>query len=98
MGYKILESENGLVALQILREHDYNIDLIITDLIMPEMDGIELYNEIQKLKPDIKFLFISGYTDETLSEIGVKINKIKFLRKPFNIKEISSEIRKILEK
>ncbi len=96
LGYNIKEAENGLEALQILEENNFNFDLIISDLIMPEMDGYDFYKELQKRKPDIKFLFISGYTDDTLDEIGIKLNKINFLKKPFNISELSNKIQQLL--
>ena len=97
LGYSVLEASNGMEALQILEEKKYNIDLIISDLIMPEMDGNDLYREVQKKNPLIKFLFISGYTDDVLSEIGISIKNLNFLKKPFNIKDIAIKIKEILK-
>ncbi len=96
LGYKVSLASNGQEALETLEKNNYDFDLIISDIIMPEMDGYELYSKIQSLKPSVKFIFTTGYSDEALKELGVKLKKINFLKKPFTLKELSLKIREVL--
>ena len=95
--YDILEASNGLEALEIVRRNKLKLDLLITDVIMPEMGGKELAEELVKFMPGIKILFTSGYTDNHIVRSGRLDQGINFLQKPFSIKEISKKIRYILE-
>ena len=95
--YDILEASNGLEALEIVRRNKLKLDLLITDVIMPEMGGKELAEEIVKFMPGIKILFTSGYTDNHIVRSGRLDQGINFLQKPFSIKEFSKKIRYILE-
>ena len=65
-GYRLFEAENGKKALSLIENNGTEIDLLITDMIMPEMNGMDLADQLKKLKPDIKVLFISGYTENQL--------------------------------
>ena len=96
LGYKVQDAENGKEAIEILKRENYDFDLVISDIIMPEMDGYEMYREIKKINPNTKFLFITGYSENALHEYGQEFTNVKFLKKPFNIKELAFEIRKIL--
>lgn len=95
--YNTFEACNGLEALEIVRRNKLKLDLLITDVIMPEMGGKELAEEIVKFVPGIKILFTSGYTDNHIVRSGRLDQGINFLQKPFSIKEISKKIRYILE-
>jgi PAS domain S-box-containing protein len=95
--YNTFEACNGLEALEIVRRDKLKLDLLITDVIMPEMGGKELAEEIVKFVPGIKILFTSGYTDNHIVRSGRLDQGINFLQKPFSIKEISKKIRYILE-
>ena len=96
--YNIVEASNGVEALDLIKQrHDLKIDLLITDVIMPEMGGKELAEEIVKIVPGIKILFTSGYTDNHIVRSGRLDNGINFLQKPFTIKDISKKIRNIVE-
>ena len=95
--YNILEASNGLEAIEIVRRNNLKLDLLITDVIMPEMGGKELAEELVKFMPGIKILFTSGYTDNHIVRSGRLDQGINFLQKPFSIKEISKKIRYILE-
>ena len=96
LGYHVFEAEDGLKALHILEENNYNFDLIISDVVMPEMDGHEFYKEVQNKNQKIKFLFVSGYSDDSLDEMGLKLDNVDFLRKPFSILEIANKIKELL--
>jgi CheY-like chemotaxis protein len=95
--YKIIEASNGVEALEIVKQNNIKLDLLITDVIMPEMGGKELAEEIVKFVPGIKILFTSGYTDNHIVRSGRLDEGINFLLKPFSIKDISKKIRIILE-
>jgi len=95
--YNIIDAPNGLEALKIVKQNNINLDMLITDVIMPEMGGKELAEEIVKHFPGIKVLFTSGYTDNHIVRSGKLAEGINFLLKPFSIKDISKKIRIILE-
>jgi len=95
--YNTYEACNGMEALKIIRRDKMKLDLLITDVIMPEMGGKELAEEIVKVVPGVKILFTSGYTDNHIVRSGRLDQGINFLQKPFSIKEISKKIRYILE-
>jgi len=95
--YNIIDAPNGLEALKIVKKNNIKLDMLITDVIMPEMGGKELAEEIVKYFPGIKVLFTSGYTDTHIVRSGKLAEGINFLLKPFSIKDISKKIRIILE-
>ncbi len=95
--YNILEASNGVEALNIIKRNNLKLDLLITDVIMPEMGGKELAEEVVKFMPGIKILFTSGYTDHHIVRSGRLDQGINFLQKPFSIQDISNKIRSILE-
>ena len=80
-----------------LKQHVKEIDLIITDIIMPEMGGLELSKKVKKIRSDIRFIYISGYTDEAISRYGEIINELTYLQKPFEPKEILAMTRSVLD-
>jgi two-component system cell cycle sensor histidine kinase/response regulator CckA len=95
--YKIFEASNGVVALDLINEQKPDIDLLITDVVMPEMGGKELAEKIVKILPGIKILFTSGYTDNHIVRSG-RLNKgLNFIQKPFSITEIAKKIRVVIE-
>ncbi|MEJ2053111.1 MAG: PAS domain S-box protein, partial [Calditrichaceae bacterium] len=90
-GYKVLVASNGLQALNIFEQKASSIDLIVSDVVMPKMGGVELRIHAKRVNPDIKFLFISAYPDKL--EPGNYI-----LQKPFRSKELISKVREIIDK
>lgn len=98
MGYKIYEAQNGKEALELLKTKKIKPDLLITDVIMPEINGEELSKNIEKFIPDIKILFISGYTYNHIVHEGILKENINFLHKPFSPYELTLWVRKVLEK
>jgi len=95
-GYKILEAAEPLQAIQIMQNHKEKIDLIITDIIMPGMTGLGLVQRIQVTHPDVKVLYISGYTDTTMLHQGVLESDTAFLQKPFTPQALLKKVREVL--
>ncbi len=98
LGYKVFESSNGKEALYLLKRKAPKIDLLITDLIMPEMNGDDLAKEIKKIHPDIGVIFISGYTDNHIVHNGILEKGANFIQKPFNIQKLARKVRMIISK
>lgn len=97
-GYHVLTAEHGKEAVRICQEHAGPIHLLVTDLIMPHMNGRELAREILLMRPTTKVLFVSGYPDETLTRTGVARNRDPFLQKPFASETLLSTVRAVLDK
>ncbi len=95
-GYDVHSSINGMHALKYLKEKNIKFDMLITDLVMPDMNGKELSENVLKLFPDIKILFTSGYTDNHLVNSGELEEGVNFLAKPYTAKSLLTFIRKIL--
>ncbi|MGE5645161.1 MAG: ATP-binding protein [Acidobacteriota bacterium] len=93
MGYRVLEAVNGRDALDVAGRHNGPIELLVTDVMMPELNGPELADRLRALRPDTKVLFISGYTDEALRTRGAAVN---FLPKPFTPSALAARIRQLL--
>ncbi|MBD3225012.1 MAG: PAS domain S-box protein [Caldithrix sp.] len=97
LGYNVLAATTPNEALVISRTHSTGIDLILTDVIMPEMNGRILADELLKVYPNIKVLFMSGYTADVIAKQG-KIRKgMNYIQKPFHIKQLGTQVRKALE-
>jgi len=93
--YNVIEAKNGKEAIDILEKE--KIDLIITDLIMPEMNGEELYENIKERKPEMKFIFTSGYTDDHISKKNILNKEINFLNKPYSLNKLLTLIKKVIK-
>lgn len=96
-GYNILLSEKPEDALKTAANLQGEIDLLITDVIMPVMNGRELANKILKICPDIKILFMSGYTSEIISRHGVLNKGINYIQKPFSMNNFAQKVREVLK-
>lgn len=96
-GYNVLEAPDGKKALEVSRGYADTIHMLLTDLIMPRMSGTELKNQLTKLRPGIKYLFMSGYTDDSISNQGVIISETAFIEKPFSPVALSQKVREVLE-
>lgn len=97
-GYKVLESGNGDEALQVFSEHKDDIDLVLTDVIMPMKNGKELIQDIQKIKPDIRVIFMSGYSQDLIDDKSLLEDKVYFISKPVSPADLLKMIREILDK
>ncbi|MBN1581833.1 MAG: response regulator [Anaerolineae bacterium] len=97
-GYTILEACSGDEALSLAGQHQGKIDLLLTDVVMPHMSGRELAEKLRTLYPQVKVLFMSGYTDDTMVRYGIQTAKIEFLNKPFLLNALTSKVREVLDK
>jgi PAS domain S-box-containing protein len=95
-GYQVLEAANGDEALSIYKEHKAQLDLIITDVVMPRMSGPELAQTLETLSPGIKVLYLSGYTDDAIVRHGLLDQKMAFLQKPFTPDALLRKVREVL--
>jgi two-component system cell cycle sensor histidine kinase/response regulator CckA len=96
-GYHVLAASTPDAALALAEHHQGSIHLLITDVVMPGMNGKELRQHLVAERPDLKCLFISGYTSEVIAHNDVLDEGVKFLQKPFTIHEIVLRVREVLE-
>src|ERR1700686_987652 len=93
-GYEVISYDNGLSAYQRLREEPF--ELLLTDIVMPEMDGIELARRGGEAEPDIKIMFITGFAAVALNSDSAAPKNAKVLSKPVHLRELFSEVNKML--
>jgi two-component system cell cycle response regulator CpdR len=93
-GYRVVSFDNGLSAYHRLREEPF--ELLLTDIVMPEMDGIELARRATELDPDIKVMFITGFAAVALNPDSNTPRDAKVLSKPFHLKDLVNEVQKLL--
>jgi two-component system cell cycle sensor histidine kinase/response regulator CckA len=96
-GYVVLEAANGLAALEICATHAGEIDLVVTDMVMPEMSGAELAERIATSFPAIRVLLMSGYTRDEAARRGIANERYAFLEKPFTPTRLASRVREVLD-
>jgi PAS domain S-box-containing protein len=96
-GYRVLDAPDGIQALEIAAAHRGPIQLLITDVVMPRVSGRELATRLTADRPDLKVLYISGYTDDSIFRHGVLEGGMAFLQKPFTLKAIARKIREVLD-
>ncbi|NTV45619.1 MAG: PAS domain S-box protein [Chlorobiales bacterium] len=97
LGYTTLSANLPSKALCLVKEYHSKIDLLITDVIMPEMNGRELADQLHAAYPDMKIMFMSGYTADTIANWGILQEDVHFLQKPFTMKDLACKIREVLE-
>jgi len=96
-GYTVLAAAGGTEALEISASHNGSIDLLLTDVIMPDMNGKDLYERIIDKYPGIKVLYMSGYTGDVLAHHGILDQGIQFIQKPFRVTDLAAKIRRIFD-
>jgi two-component system cell cycle sensor histidine kinase/response regulator CckA len=96
LGYKVFCATTPAEALAIAEKHHGRINLLITDIIMPQLNGFELSQRLTEINRNMKCLFMSGYTADIISEYGVLTDNLYFIQKPFLLKELTAKIRHIL--
>jgi len=97
LGYKVLQSSNGEQAIALSRGHGGRIDLLMTDVVMPGMNGGELANQLVLHRPEMKVLFTSGYTEDVIVHHGVLDDEVSFLAKPYSPSALAKKIREVLD-
>jgi two-component system cell cycle sensor histidine kinase/response regulator CckA len=96
-GYTVHEASSGVEALEIYNQLGGQIDIVVSDVVMPEMDGPTLLGELRKLRPDIKFVFVSGYAEDAFAKNLPADAKFGFLPKPFSLKQLATVVKEVLE-
>jgi PAS domain S-box-containing protein len=96
-GYEVLESKNGIEAIKMAQKITERIDIIVSDVIMPEMKGPEACRQIKQIHPEAKILFISGHADNQLQDAGFNRFQAKFIQKPFSIRELLKQCDDLLK-
>jgi PAS domain S-box-containing protein len=96
-GYRVLEASGGEEALTLYEQHEGQIDLIMTDVVMPGISGRELAQSLETLHPDIRVLYMSGYTDDAIVRHGLLDQEIAFLQKPFTPDALMRKVREVLD-
>jgi PAS domain S-box-containing protein len=95
--YTVLVASDSLMAINLARQHHGSIDLLLTDVVMPGGDGKTLADELAQICPDLKCLFMSGYTDETIVQHGILAPGLAFLQKPFTVQGLARKVRDVLD-
>jgi len=95
-GYKVIEAENGEAGLRMAASHEGTIDLLISDVVMPGMGGRQMAAELAKGRPQMKVLYLSGYTEDAILSEGTIERGTAFLQKPFTLQNLSRKVRDIL--
>ena len=96
LGYAVLVARSGREALAIAHEHPCPIDLLVTDVVMPDLNGRELYAEVAKARPGVGVLYVSGYSADVLAPRGVIPSELHFLQKPFTLATLAARVRAVL--
>jgi two-component system cell cycle sensor histidine kinase/response regulator CckA len=95
-GYNVIEAESGEAALEVIRNAAEKIDLLITDVVMPRLDGPGLVREVREIRSDIKVIFISGYAEDAFRQRLDSDSDIDFLSKPFSLKQLATKVKDVI--
>ena len=97
LGYRVLSANSITRAIDLAETHAGEIDLLITDVVMPEMNGLDLARRLAYIRPDMGTLFMSGYPANVIAHRGVLDQGMRFIQKPFSIKELAASVREALD-
>ncbi|MBX7258464.1 MAG: PAS domain S-box protein [Candidatus Hydrogenedentes bacterium] len=97
LGYNVLSATTPLQAVHIAKNHVGPLDLLLTDTIMPEMNGRELVQQLTASRPELKYIYMSGYPADVISKQGILAEGAPFIHKPFSIESMAKEIRRVLD-
>ena len=95
-GYTVLEAGNGVEAIEVFEAHGGKVDLVVSDVVMPEMDGPTLLKELRKKNPDLKIIFVSGYAEEAFEKNLPQGGQFAFLPKPFTLKQLVEAVKETM--
>jgi len=96
-GYSVLSAATPAEAVEKAKSHSGAIDLLMTDVVMPEMNGRDLSGQLIPLYPEIKLLFMSGYTANVIAHQGVLDDGVAFIQKPFSMADMTEKVREVLD-
>jgi CheY-like chemotaxis protein len=96
-GYTVLEARNGAEALSVFEANQDNIDLVLTDVVMPEMGGHELVEHLRARRPELRVVFMSGYAERALTSNGSIPAGTGYLEKPFTVETLTRRLREVLD-
>jgi two-component system cell cycle sensor histidine kinase/response regulator CckA len=96
-GYAVLEADDGEEALQVAEKHSGPIHLLVSDVVMPRLGGRELAERLTALQPELKVLFLSGYTDDAVVRHGILQEQVQFLAKPYSVAALAQKVREVLD-
>jgi two-component system cell cycle sensor histidine kinase/response regulator CckA len=96
-GYRVLEAATGTEALELFTSHNGDVDLVVSDVVMPEMDGPTLMKHLRSERPDVKIIFISGYAEDAFRRNLSDKEDFMFLQKPFDLKELAAAVKAALQ-
>jgi two-component system cell cycle sensor histidine kinase/response regulator CckA len=96
-GYTVLEAGNGIEAIEMLEKSDGEVDLVVSDVVMPEMDGPTLLRELRRRNPSLKIIFVSGYAEDAFQKhMPTDGEQPAFLPKPFTLKQLVNAVKETL--
>ena len=95
-GYTVLEAGNGVEAIEVLESSDRPVDIVVSDVVMPEMDGPTLARELRTRNPNLKIIFVSGYAEDAFQKHLPESGQYGFLPKPFTLKELVAAVKETL--
>ena len=95
-GYTVLEAANGVEAMAILEKIGGAVDLVVSDVVMPEMDGPTLLKEMRKRNPELKIIFVSGYAEDAFQKHLPEHGQFAFLPKPFTLKQLVAAVKETM--
>jgi PAS domain S-box-containing protein len=98
LGYSVLSASTPVEAIRLAREHTGTIHLLLTDVVMPEMNGRDLARQLLSLSPGLKCLFMSGYTANVIASHGVLEEGVHFIQKPFSLHDLAAKLREVLDR
>ena len=96
-GYQVLEAADGVEALQVMEANQGTVDIVVSDVVMPEMDGPTLFKELRSRNPSIKVIFVSGYPNEAFRE-SLGSDDFAFLPKPFSLPQLAQKVKEEMAK
>ena len=96
-GYDVICASNGIEALQMSEQHQGKIKLMITDVVMPQLGGLDLARRLAVLRPETRVLYVSGYSENDMSEQGILASDLEFLEKPFTPQALTRKVREVLQ-
>ena len=98
LGYSVIEAASAKDALALAARHEGPLHLLLTDVVMPEMNGLDLYTRIAASHPGIRVIFMSGYSADVFPRSDDGKGDVSFLQKPFSMQQLSAKVREVLDK